>query len=325
MSTGAMREKRMTPQGVNRDLRGRRGPRSRCACVWIGVFALVTTFQLAIPQPALAIENCVQRVSGREQLETDCLGDVRLVDGSLNLAGHILHGQIACEGDFCEVYSDPPGGMLTGLDNAGLVGIDAKHSSLSIEHIVITGFGTGVSAREVRARRVEVAGNSGFGINTLGHLELADSTIAMNGNDGLHSQGGQVVVLNSQITGNGGNGVRALKGARIENSSIAASGGDGVRNFSGAVIIQDSTVTLNGRDGVRNDDSDCLPSGTLELRSSSVEHNAHHPDCDGGDSRPCADVVACNVSHMTGSSQCTSSYRLQSGSPGTSWRVCSED
>ena len=109
----------------------------------------------------------------------------------------------------------------------------------------------------------------------------------------------------------------------MNDTTVAWSGGDGVRNFSGTVVVDRSTVSGNGNDGVRTDDSDCFPKGTLELLNSTIAGNAVDPGC--GDGRVCADIAACNLSRVSGSSSCETSYRLQSGFPGESWRVCSLD
>jgi hypothetical protein len=296
------------------------GPR-RCR---LGSFlaALVLCVATA-PAGAARTVACGEVYAGSGELEADCEGDIRIDGGSLDLSGHTVHGSVRCEGLECEVYSDGSRGTISGIGGEGSVGIDAAGARLTVRNVLVTGFGTGIRADEVLASDVEVAGNAGFGINALHGIELVDSSVGMNGNDGLHSQIGQIRVSGSQLTGNRGNGVRALKGVIMDGSSVSWSGGDGVRNFSGAVVVSGSTVSSNGNDGVRTDDSDCFPSGTLELRSSTIEGNASNPDC--GEGRVCADVVACNLTQVGGSSRCETSYRLQSGLPGESWRVCQLD
>jgi hypothetical protein len=269
--------------------------------------------------------ECGEVYAGSGELEADCEGDIRIDGGSLDLRGYTVRGSVRCEALECEVYSDGSRGTLSGIGigSEGSVGIFAVGARLIVRNLLVTGFGTGISADEVFASDVEVSGNAGFGINALHGIELIDSSVGMNGNDGLHSQIGQIRISGSQLTGNRGNGVRALKGVTMDDSSVSWSGGDGVRNFSGTVVVSGSSVSGNGNDGVRTDDSDCFPSGTLELRSSTIEGNASNPECGSG--RACADIVACNFSQVGGSSRCGTSYRLQSGLPGESWRVCQLD
>jgi hypothetical protein len=290
------------------------------------VFALLV---IASPASAVWTVECGDVYAGSGQLAADCEGDVTIDGGSLDLRGHSIRGSVRCKRDECEVYSDGGRGTIsgsTGLSRAtkrASVGIDAAGASLIVRNVEVSGFGTGVTANAVRAVDIAVLGNGGFGIKAVGQIELIDSTVALNGNDGLHSQLGHVRVSGSQIAGNRGNGVRALKGVTIDTTSIVWSGRDGIRNFSGNVVVDRSTVSGNGHDGVRTDDSDCFPSGTLELRTSTVEGNAVDPDC--GASRTCADIAACRLARTSSSSSCGTSYRLQSGLPGESFRLCSLD
>jgi len=306
---------------VVRNTRRARGLRLRR---WFGVCsASAALCMAAVPAAATRTVACGDDYAGSGELEADCEGDIRIDGGSLDLRSHTVHGSVRCGGRECEVYSDGSRGTISGIGREGSIGIDAAGASLRVRNVLVTGFGIGISADEVHASDVDVAGNAGFGINALHGIELVDSTVGMNGHDGLHSRIGSIRVSGSQIMGNRGNGVRALKGVEMDDSTVMWSGRDGVRNFSGTVVVNGSTVSGNANDGVRTDDSDCFPSGTLELRASTIEGNAFDPDC--GDGRACADVVACNLSQVGGSSRCDTSYRLQSGLPGESWRICRLD
>ena len=296
-----------------------RSPRPRrCSLVSAGLAVCM----IAAPAHATWTVACGDVYTGSGELVADCEGDITIETGGLDLRGYTVHGSIRCKGP-CEVYSDGTRGTISGIASEGSRGIDAAGASLTVRNVTVTGFGTGIHAAEVHATNVEVAGNAAFGINALGDIDLVDSTIALNGNDGLHSQIGEIRISRSQVAGNRGNGVRALKGVTVNETSILWSGGDGIRNFSGSVFVDRSTVSGNGNDGVRTDDSDCFPSGTLELRSSTIEGNAVNPDCGSG--RSCSDIAACKIALTSDSSSCGTSYRLDSGLPGESWRVCNLD
>jgi hypothetical protein len=280
---------------------------------------------IAFPDAASADPpvTCGDSYSGRGELSGDCTGDISVRGGSLNLRGFTVRGSVRCEGDLCEVFSDPPEGAISGGGDWAAAGIDGGAASVTVDGITITGFGTGIAAGTVRASDMVIAGNAGHGIDARDRIELTNSVVTLNGHDGLRARIGSVSIAGSEITGNQGSGIRALKGVLVTGSSVLGSGADGVRNFSGAVLVEDSTISGSGEHGVRTDDSDCDPTGVLELRDSTIEGNALDPSC--GETRACADVVSCGFARVSGSSRCESSYRIQSGLPGESWRVCSSD
>jgi hypothetical protein len=283
------------------------------------------TLFIALPDGASADApvTCDDSYTGRGELTGDCTGDITVRGGSLNLRGFTVRGSVRCEGDACEVFSDPPEGAISGGGDWAAAGIDAGAASVTVDGISITGFGTGIVAGTVRASDTVIAWNAGHGIDAQDRIELTNSTVTLNGHDGLHARIGSVSITGSEVTGNRSRGIRALKGVLVADSSVVGSGADGVRNFSGEVLVEDSTISGSGGHGVRTDDSDCDPTGVLELRNSAIEGNALDPSC--GETRACADVVSCELARVSGSSRCESSYRIQSGLPGESWRVCSSD
>jgi hypothetical protein len=269
------------------------------------------------------VVGCGESYSGRAELAGDCSGDIHIRGGSLNLRSFTVGGSIVCEGDFCEVFSEPPNGAIRGGGDWASTGIAAGDGRLVIEGVSVTGFGTGIAAGSVQAVGVIIAGNAGHGISALEGIEATNSVVTLNGHDGLHARLGTVSVTDSEVTGNRGSGIRALKGVLVSNSTVLDSGEDGVRNYAGQVLVEGSTISGSGGHGVRTDDGDCFPTGWLEIRDANIEGNALDPSC--GHTRPCADVVACNLARVNGSSRCETSYRIQSGLPGESWRVCSLD
>jgi len=267
--------------------------------------------------------TCGDSYSGRGELADDCTGDITIHGGSLNLRGFTVRGRVVCLEDHCEVYSDPPEGAIRGGGDWASAGISASGESVTVDGISITGFGAGIEAAAVSASNTVVAGNAGNGIDAAGPIETTNSVVTLNGHDGLHARIGQVSITGSEITGNRGSGIRALKGVTVTASNIVGSGEDGVRNYAGLVLVESSTISGNGGHGVRNDDADCVPTGLLELRNSTIQGNALDPSC--GETRACADVVSCNLARVSDSSSCETSYRILSGLPGDSWRVCALD
>jgi len=268
--------------------------------------------------------TCGQRYTGAGQLVEDCVGDITIANGSLNLRGYTLQGSVICEGQQCDVFSDSAQGTIQGERFHETTGIRGSQTSrITLRSVVVTGFGTGVAGGDVVAADSVIAGNSARGIEAQRSVALSDTNVTLNGGDGVHARIGTVHIERSEVTSNGGIGVRALKGVTIRESVVAGNAGDGVQNFAGQAMITSSVVASNGGHGVRTDDSDCTPTGRLELRDSAVEANGHAAEC--GETRACADVVTCELIQLSATSRCDTSYRMQSGLPGESWRICALD
>jgi hypothetical protein len=280
--------------------------------------------------PALArTVDCGSAFSGDATLAASCVGDIVVRGGSLNLAGHTLRGTVLCDADYCEIYSDPPNGKVRGSGQPGSVGIRAGTGaadgagSVAVDNVIVSGFGTGVSAENVLVTNSLVAGNLAYGIDAYVGIESVSSIVSINGGGGLHARMGGVSVVDSQVSENGGNGVRALEGVIATGSTIADNARDGVQNFSAPALLVDSTITGNGGHGVRSDDSDCYPADDFDLVNTTVTGNGVGEDC--GDLRACADVVACNPPLLSRGTSCGTSYQMMSGLPGASWQICSLD
>jgi hypothetical protein len=280
---------------------------------------------------SLAAERvrCGQSYSGDAVLDRSCMGDIVIRGGSLNLAGHTVRGTIQCDGEFCEVYSDPPNGRVEGFGVPGSTGIRAGggavpgSGSLAVDGVIVSGFNIGVAASNVQLTNSLIAGNTGHGVDSLVSIEAAGTIVSLNGSNGLHARLGGVSLADSEVTENGANGVRALEGFIAAGSTIADNGGDGVRNFSAPALLVDSAVYGNGWHGVRSDDSDCTPTDELALVATTVDGNGLDPEC--GASRPCADVISCAQPVLRRGASCQTSHRMMSGLPGQSWQVCRAD
>lgn len=269
------------------------------------------------------VVSCGESWSGSAELAGDCSGDLLIRGGSLNLRGFTVSGSVRCAGDACEIYSEPPQGTLYGSGDGASTGIDAGEGTVTLRSIVITGFGTGVKAGRVTATDVVVIGNAGHGIRATDWISVRDCNISLNGHDGLHARLGRIDVRRCEFLGNRGRGIRALKGVELVDTEVAGSGGSGVVNFAGLVLLDHTMITGNAGDGVRTDDSDCFPTGVLEIRESTIAGNAQGSEC--GEERACADLVSCQIARLGAASHCETSYRIQSGLPGQNWRICSED
>lgn len=269
------------------------------------------------------VVTCGESWTGSAELAGDCSGDLLIREGSLNLRGFTVSGSVRCAGDACEIYSEPPKGTLYGSGDGASTGIDAGEGTVTLRSIVITGFGTGVKAGRVTGTDLVVIGNAGHGIRATDWISVRDCYISLNGHDGLHARLGRIDVRRCEFLGNRGRGIRALKGVELVNSEVAGSGAGGVVNYAGLVLLDHATITGNSGDGVRTDDSDCFPTGVLEIRESTITGNAQGPEC--GDERACADVVSCQLARVGAASHCETSHRIQSGLPGENWRICSED
>jgi len=273
--------------------------------------------------------DCGTSFSGDAALAGSCVGDIVVRGGSLNLAGHTVRGTVQCDADYCEIYSDPPNGNVTGFGAGGSVGIRAGAGaadgagSVAVDGVIVSGFGTGVAGANVQLSNSLVAGNLAYGVDAYVGIEAVSSIISINGGGGLHARMGGVSVDDTQVTENGGNGVRALEGVIVTGSTIADNAGDGVQNFSAPAIVVDSTVTGNGGHGVRSDDSDCFPADDLDLVNTVVTGNGLGDDC--GETRACADVVACNPPLLRRGTSCDTSYQMMSGLPGMNWQACALD
>jgi hypothetical protein len=259
-------------------------------------------------------------------LRESCTGDVVLTGGSLNLAGHTLQGTIHCEGELCRVFSDPGGGAVVGLGLPSTFGIVAgerggeESGDVHVDGVLVRGFATGIAARNVIVTRARVAHNLWRGVWAAHGIEAVASTIAHNGDDGVHAGIGGVALDGCTVARNRGSGVRALAGVVALESRIEHNGRDGIENYSGVALVIDSTVTANGRHGVRSDDSDCDPADGIELRASEVVANAAGEACDQA---PCADLVSCAPPAVDSGSACATTQRM--GEPGGSWGVCAAD
>jgi hypothetical protein len=286
---------------------------------------------VAVPA-ALATPNvtCGQTFSGERKLGASCFGDIEIDGGKLDLAGHTVHGSIYCRAQFCEVTSDPPNGRVEGdgLPNwSGIAAVTDPDTGevppLAVSEVIVSGFGVGISGGNLRVSDSLVAGNTAHGIEGTYGVEVTDTIVSLNGNDGVRSQVGGVTVSGGTISENGGSGIRALEGVIVVGAQILDNQIDGVQNFAAAATVADSTVTGNGRHGVRTDDSDCFPSDLLQIADSDVTGNRRGKDC--GQTGICADVVSCELPEITGSTTCETSYRTLSGTPGESWGICSRD
>jgi len=275
--------------------------------------------------------RCGQTVDGDAVLSRSCIGDIVLrgVAPRLNLAGRTIRGTVQCQAAYCEVVSDPPDGQVRGAGEPGSVGIRAGDGAnvgagdVAVDSVVVTGFTTGIAASSVQLTNSLVADNLGYGVEALHSIEAVASIVTDNGMNGLHAKLGGVSIADCEVTENRFHGVRALEGFIADHSIVSGNGDDGVQNFSARSVVVDSTITGNGGHGLRTDDSDCTPTDGVELHRSTVVDNGLGREC--GQSRPCADLVACVRPDLDSLSRCGTSHQMRSGLPGQSWQVCADD
>lgn len=290
--------------------------------LWVICAALV----LCAPGARAAQISCGQ-VSDRDaELKESCTGDLVIRGGRLNLAGNTVYGTIFCDAPSCEVFSSPRGGAVLGFNVPTSVGIVAGNGAaedagdLIIDGVTVSGFGTGIAARNVVVTNSRVAGNSWRGVEALESLDAVGVTVRGNGEDGLHARLGSVAVDGSKVSENGGSGVRALAGVIAVESTIEANGRDGIENYSKPALVISSQVRSNGRHGVRSDDSDCDPTADLDLRDSQVTGNGTSALCGAGEA--CGDLVSCNAPLLDDTSICDRSLQME-GTAG--WSACAAD
>lgn len=284
--------------------------------LWLVCAALLVQTGVA----AAETSSCAE--TGHGPLSGDCVGDLYVRDGGVDLGGHTVFGRVVCLSDDCRVRSDPPDGRIVWIHREPAVGVEGA-GRVSLTDVVVSGFSVGVRGADVDLAGALIVGNGGHGVWAEHTIETVDSVVADNAQNGLHAALGTVTVLHSEVVGNRGHGVRALTGVVAEDSTVADNGGDGVRNFSALASIVRSKVTGNGLHGVRTDDSDCFPVGPFSLVDSVVSGNAIAAEC--AVSETCSDVVACATPEMTGANACGTSSAMHSAGQRGSWSVCAAD
>jgi len=291
----------------------------------------VLSFAFAALGPRVSeagLVTCGQASQGDTVLGESCTGDILMHGGRLDLAGHTVHGTIACDADICEIVSSTRGGAVVGFGVPLSVGIVAGGGAvegagdLRVDGVTVGGFSTGVSGRNIVLTNARIAGNIWRGAEALENIEAVDTVVRRNGDDGLHARLGGVAIDGSDIAANGGSGVRALAGAVVVGSTITGNVRDGVENYSEPALVIDSRVRTNGRHGVRSDDSDCDPRDVLELRGSEVTGNGTNAACA---TEGCADLVACGAPVLDERSSCDKSLQMAPEAPGEGWAVCEGD
>lgn len=203
----------------------------------------------------------------------------------------------------------------------------------------------------VLANDLDCAGFGGSGVTIeRGRLELNGFTIKNAAQYGIHCRTTCVILGPGTITANGLDGLRTEGWVRVSDTQIINNTNDGInaRNFSSAsrVVVTDSTIAGNGFSGIEADSSvilrrstvsgnaengidvgvhDCDTTGRLVLFRSTVINNAGN--CTEADE--CADLSSCGRNSRAPKvkrlSTCHTSYVRQSGSPGQTWGVCSQD
>jgi len=302
-----------------------RATRSSIASVFANVALLLFLSTPALARPV----GCGETFTGSGELRESCSGDVVIQGGVLDLDGHTLTGTVRCEGDLCEIVSDPPNGTIRGSAVAGSHGIvsgeGARESAgaVRVDSVIVTGFATGIAAASVQLSHSLVAGNLGHGVDAAGAIEAVDSIVSLNGGNGLHSRLRGVSLRDCRVTENFGSGVRALQGVIVVRSTISENAADGIENYAARAVVVESEVTGNGRHGVRSDDSDCDPANGLEMVASRSTDNGTSVEC--GDTVACADLISCAAPVLRSASVCGTSQPMMSMSPAASWRVCSSD
>lgn len=109
---------------------------------------------------------------------------------------------------------------------------------------------------------------------------------------------------------------------------VTGNGGDGLRLqfIDRRALLKRSTITGNGGHGVHSTSfGPTRPCGVKMVRDTVVVGNGTGADC--GVTETCADVAACmnDEPEIDSSSTCETSYVLDSGFPGASWRICALD
>lgn len=152
--------------------------------------------------------------------------------------------------------------------------------------------------------------------------------IVDNGLDGVHAEN-WVIINGVLIASNGISGVFARNvngGSRlvIRESTIMQNGFNGVE-ADNLANIRDSIISENGQYGVDVGVQFCNTGGRVILVRSTVAENG---SACGGPSG-CADLNSCGRNNarprLRNASMCGTSHVRNSGIPGTSWGVCSED
>ncbi|HYB98909.1 MAG TPA: right-handed parallel beta-helix repeat-containing protein [Candidatus Limnocylindrales bacterium] len=167
--------------------------------------------------------------------------------------------------------------------------------------------------------------SGGTGVCAPKGLRLSNSRVTGNRLDGLRIFG-RVNVFDSTIDGNGDNGIVSYFGSayhpgrlRIDGSAILNNASDGVRYADLLVRITDSVIRGNGLSGMRV--SECDPSLPIGVRDSELSANGSDPDCDSG--VVCVDIESCDKPRVT-KTVCERSHAAL-GDADDDWGVCSQD
>jgi len=323
-------------------------------------YLLSLSLLLALATPARGAEivtSCGQLIDGSKAIlgaDLDCapLSGVALEirdSGSVNLAGFTISGGttgIRAQGR-CKVFSDPPGGTITGQETDAIVCGNgfAQRGGAKITDVTVTDGGSpGAAAIEadgrIRLKRVTVR-NWSAGVRSVGAtsngVKVSDSVIEGNGGDGVKS-GATMNVKNSIITSNAGDGLRAGidSSLTVRDSVVSGNGSGGVVNYYARATVKDCDVIGNGGTGVtgfpvRVSNSTVSDNGLngldgrgVTLRKSTATGNGTSPDC--GVAIGCADLVTSSKAPgVLATSVCDTSYVRDSGIPGTTWGVCTLD
>jgi CSLREA domain-containing protein len=95
----------------------------------------------------------------------------------------------------------------------------------------------------------KVVGNFTSGINSVGPLTLANSTVANNAEGGISAKGNTVTLTNSTVTGNAGTGLYGEGTITIDNSTISNNAG-GIWVAAGILTVRNSLVSRNTGRGI---------------------------------------------------------------------------
>jgi hypothetical protein len=216
---------------------------------------------------------------------------------------------------------------------------------------VVTYCGQIFRGRGVLSGDLDCAGFGGSAvIIERGRLDLNGFTISNAGQSGIHCLTTCQIVGPGTITANGLDGIRTegwvrLRDARVTNNTL-----DGInaRNFSTAsrVVASDSLISGNGFNGIESDSSVIVRRSTITASAENgIDVGAEACDTTGrlvlfrstvsnsggacAVSDVCADLSACGRNQRAPQvkrlSSCQTSHVRQSGSPGQSWGVCSQD
>ena len=208
--------------------------------------------------------------------------------------------------------------------------------------------GDGTHSKTLRIVDSEITANGGVGISTNG-LNLNRTVVAGNGASGIFAAWGPHRIRFGDVSRNGGHGVEAggyIRGISISDSMFDDNGGSGVHGFKSIKAVRS---TFSGNDGagmlqfyewedssgIRLKDSTISGNGThgaaqepgvfrrLSLKRTTVTANAASLDC--GVSIACADLSSPVSPKLDRSSACGTSHVYDSGIPGQTWEVCSND